>query len=170
LDASTTKKLETINGTSQSSKTNFSSGTLSAPIFQILQKIANFQSVFMYARLELPQEAKPTLLRQFAKRETLLFLHFTSKTGAITFPQPRPLPEVQSRELYIAFWSLFGEARASFNSPGTKEITITREAYRFHARLEAEQEIYVLFSADTVALDQVHGHVQEILVNLHRQQ
>ncbi|KAI9183264.1 hypothetical protein H9P43_004181 [Blastocladiella emersonii ATCC 22665] len=165
----TTPATAPAGGSGEAPETLATAGATATPLAALLAKVTEFQSMFLYARLELPSEEKPALLRQFAKRETLLFLHLHVKTGTVTFPQPRPLPEVQTRELYSTFWALFGEAKAAFHVPGTREVTFAREAYRFHARVDPDQELYVLFAADAVALEQIHGHVQEILVNMQRQ-
>ncbi|KAI9222422.1 hypothetical protein BC828DRAFT_378542 [Blastocladiella britannica] len=146
-----------------------SAGATTTPLSVLLAKLGEFAAVFQYARLELPQEEKPALLRQYAKRETLLFLHLHTKTGAVTFPQPRPLPEVQARELHAVFWALVGDAKNQFSrNPGTREVGGTREAYRFFARCDPDQELYVLFAADAVGLEHVGSHVSEILLNLQR--
>ncbi|ORZ37764.1 hypothetical protein BCR44DRAFT_1429910 [Catenaria anguillulae PL171] len=145
-------------------------GSTTVPLSTLLAKLTEFQSVFLYARLELPTEEKPVLLRQFAKREVLLFLHLHIKSGTVTFPHPRPLPEVQTRELYSTFWALFGEAKAAFATPGTREVTYAREVYRFHARADPEQEVYVMMAAEAVSMEMVGGHVGEIMMNLQRQQ
>ncbi|KAJ3366381.1 hypothetical protein GGF32_005383 [Allomyces javanicus] len=144
-------------------------GACTTPLATLLHKLTEFQSVFLYARLELPSEEKPALLRQFAKRETLLFLHAHTKSGTVTFPRPRPLPEIQTRELYATFWALFGEAKSALAVAGTREVTYLREYYWYYARADPDQELHVLFAADAVSLEQMHGHVQEILVNVNRQ-
>ncbi|KAJ3194590.1 hypothetical protein HK101_002347 [Irineochytrium annulatum] len=52
----------------------------------------------------------PILLRLFAKRETLAMLYHNIKTGSTIFPQLRPGPDVQQREIMSSFWGFFCDA------------------------------------------------------------
>ncbi|KAJ3214930.1 hypothetical protein HDU67_001018, partial [Dinochytrium kinnereticum] len=65
----------------------------------IQKKVEEFKISVIQSRLEIPAEEPPILLRLFAKRETLAMLYHNIKTGCTVFPQLRPGPEVQQREI-----------------------------------------------------------------------
>ncbi|TPX51606.1 hypothetical protein SeLEV6574_g00178 [Synchytrium endobioticum] len=74
------------------------------------RKIEQFRIAFTQSRLEIPIEEPPILLRMYAKRETLAMLYHNIKTGTSIFPQLRPGPEVQQKEIMNSFWTFFSEA------------------------------------------------------------
>ncbi|KAJ1498119.1 hypothetical protein HMI54_012949 [Coelomomyces lativittatus] len=136
---------------------------------QLQYHLIEFQTAFLNARLDIPIESKPILLRQFARREVLLLLYLHTKTGAVVFPRPRPLPESQIKEVYSIFWSLFGECKSLLSIQGTRDITVCRDYYRFYAEIDTDYELFLLFTAEGVNPDQLVTHVSEVLANLHRQ-
>ncbi|KAI8618393.1 hypothetical protein BC830DRAFT_1226878 [Chytriomyces sp. MP71] len=110
----------------------------------IVSKIDEFRVSFVQSRLEIPMEEPPILLRLFAKRETLAMLYHNIQTGHTVFPQLRPGPDVQQKEILGTFWGFFYNASSTLKIPGVSEFSITRDQYRFYARSEGVHKLYVL--------------------------
>ncbi|TPX72662.1 hypothetical protein SpCBS45565_g00056 [Spizellomyces sp. 'palustris'] len=115
----------------------------------------------------------PVLLRLFAKRETLAMLYHNIKTGCTIFPQLRPGPDVQQREILSSFWGFFSDARltdrtssASLRVPGVTEFSITRDQYRFYARSEGVHKLYILMATDSVSSEAIPSIASDVLRNL----
>ncbi len=70
------------------------------------------------------------MLRLFAKRETLAMLYHNTKSGQTLFPQLRPGPEVQQKEILDSFWSFFS---SSLQISGLNQFSICKDQYRFYA-------------------------------------
>ncbi|KAJ3326460.1 hypothetical protein HDU76_012907 [Blyttiomyces sp. JEL0837] len=135
--------------------------------FQPLQKkIDEFRVSFIQSRLEIPTEEPPILLRLFAKRETLAMLYHNIKTGCTIFPQLRPGPEVQQKEILNAFWGFFSDASTSLKVPGVTEFSVSRDQYRFYARSEGVHKLYILLATESVSSEAVPSVVAETLKNL----
>jgi len=90
-------------------------------------------------------------------------LYHNIKTGNTIFPQLRPSPEVQQKEILNNFWSFFSEASASLRQPGMTEYSVSKDMYRFYARSEGVHKLFLLLSSDAVSPDQI---ASEILKNL----
>jgi hypothetical protein len=83
-------------------------------------------------------------MRMFAKRETLVMLYHNIKSGYAVFPQLRPGPELQQKEILNTFWWFYSEAGPTVNTPGVSEYSITRDHYRFVVRMDGVHHLYVL--------------------------
>jgi hypothetical protein len=81
------------------------------------------------------------------------------------FPQLRPGPDIQQREILNAFWSFFSDASAILRSPGVKEYTIGRDMYKFYARGEGVHRIYLLLTLDAGQPDLVANEVLKSIRN-----
>lgn len=90
-------------------------------------------------------------------------LYQNVKTGNTVFPQLRPGPEVQQKDILNTFWSFFSEASEALNHPGVYEYSVGRDIYRFFARSEGIHKLYLLLSADCGPCDIV---AQDILKSL----
>ncbi|TPX34190.1 hypothetical protein SmJEL517_g03057 [Synchytrium microbalum] len=134
------------------------------------RKIAQFRIAFTQSRLEIPIEEPPILLRMYAKRETLAMLYHNIKTGTSIFPQLRPGPEVQQKEIMNSFWTFFSEAVSNLSVAGVTEWSISRDQYRFYARSEGIHKLYVLFTAESMSAPSANV-ASEILQSIlqHRQ-
>ncbi|KAJ3350792.1 hypothetical protein HDU83_009421 [Entophlyctis luteolus] len=104
------------------------------PYDAVSTRIDEFRAAFAQSRLEIPVEEPPLLLRLFAKRETLAMLYHNIQTGWTIFPQLRPGPDVQQKEVLHTFWSFFYNASSSLKIPGVVEFGVTKDQYRFFAR------------------------------------
>ncbi|KAJ3110017.1 hypothetical protein HK100_003176 [Physocladia obscura] len=122
----------------------------------ISSKIEEFRIAFVQSRLEIPIEEPPILLRLFAKRETLAMLYHNIQTGHTIFPQLRPGPDVQQKEILRSFWGFFYNASSTLRIPGVSEFSITRDQYRFYAR----------FATDAVSSESVQAIANEIMKNV----
>ncbi|KAI9102819.1 hypothetical protein DFS34DRAFT_610651 [Phlyctochytrium arcticum] len=129
-------------------------------------KIEEFRISFIQSRLEIPTEEPPVLLRLFAKRETLAMLYHNIKTGCTIFPQLRPGPEVQQKEILSSFWGFFSDASASLRVPGVTEFSIIRDQYRFFAKSEGVHKLYILLATDSVSSEAVPSIAADVLKNL----
>ncbi|KAI9006127.1 hypothetical protein BC832DRAFT_620970 [Gaertneriomyces semiglobifer] len=135
--------------------------------FRALQsKVEEFRISFIQSRLEIPSEEPPVLLRLFAKRETLAMLYHNIKSGCTIFPQLRPGPDVQQKEILTSFWGFFSEASASLRVPGVTEFSTTRDQYRFYARSEGVHKLYILMAADSVSSEVVPSIASDVLRNI----
>ncbi|KAJ3245375.1 hypothetical protein HDU78_009475 [Chytriomyces hyalinus] len=132
----------------------------------IVRKIDEFRISFVQSRLEIPIEEPPILLRLFAKRETLAMLYHNIQTGHTIFPQLRPGPDVQQKEILNTFWAFFYNASSTLKIPGVAEFSITRDQYRFYARLDGVHKLYILFATDAVSSDSVPSIASETLKNV----
>ncbi|KAJ3005885.1 UNVERIFIED_CONTAM: hypothetical protein HDU68_004361, partial [Siphonaria sp. JEL0065] len=132
----------------------------------IATKIDEFRISFVQSRLEIPVEEPPILLRLFAKRETLAMLYHNIQTGNTIFPQLRPGPDVQQKEILSSFWGFFYNASSTLKIPGVSEFSIAKDQYRFYARSEGVHKLYVLFSTDAVSAESVPSIAGEILKNV----
>ncbi|KAK5667362.1 hypothetical protein QVD99_005968 [Batrachochytrium dendrobatidis] len=135
------------------------------PYSLIEKKVYEFQTNLIQYHLNIPTEEPPVLLRLYAKRETLAMLYNNTKTGATLFPELRPGPEVQQKEILNAFWTLFSDASNALRVSGVTEFSICKELYRFYARCEGIHKLYVLFSSETSFMD-VPNAATEILKNI----
>ncbi|KAJ1334444.1 hypothetical protein BSLG_007599 [Batrachochytrium salamandrivorans] len=126
---------------------------IGTPYSLIEKKIDEFQTTLIQSRLEIPIEEPSVLLRLYAKRETLAMLYTNSKTGATLFPELRPGPDIQHKELMEAFWGFFSNASTALCIPGVTEFSICRDLYRFYAKCEGIHKLYVLFSSETSFTD-----------------
>ena len=99
------------------------------PYSFLSKRIEEFRVNFIQSRLEIPTEEPPVLLRLFAKRETLVMLYHNIKTGVTIFPQLRPGPEIQQREILETFWTFF-----SLQVSGLHSFCASRDQYRFYSR------------------------------------
>ncbi|KAJ3035112.1 hypothetical protein HDV00_004334 [Rhizophlyctis rosea] len=113
------------------------------PFTKLQRKVEEFRIGFVQSRLEIPTEEPPVLLRLFAKRETLAMLYHNIKTGNTIFPQLRPGPEVQQREILSSFWSFFSDARS-----------------------EGVHKLYMLLATASVAAESVPSISSDVLRNL----
>ncbi|KAJ3074851.1 hypothetical protein HDU98_010031 [Podochytrium sp. JEL0797] len=129
----------------------------------IAAKIDEFRVSFVQSRLEIPIEEPPVLLRLFAKRETLCMLYHNIQTGHAIFPQLRPGPDVQQKEILNSFWTFFYTASATLKVPGVSEFSLTKDQYRFYARSEGVHKLYILFSTDAVSSESVPSIASDIL-------
>ncbi|KAJ3219111.1 hypothetical protein HK099_004824, partial [Clydaea vesicula] len=127
------------------------------------RKISDFRMSFIQSRLEIPTEAPLILLRLFAKRETLAMLYHNIKTGNTIFPQLRPSPEIQQREILQTFWNFFSDASASLRVPGVTEFSVSKDLYKFYARSEGVHKLYLLLANDSVSMENV---AMDVLKNL----
>lgn len=84
---------------------------ISTTYINLEARVNAFRMSFVQSRLEIPTEPPSILLRLFAKRETLAMLYHNVKSGNTIFPQLRPSPEVQQKEILSNFWFFFSEAR-----------------------------------------------------------
>ncbi|KAJ3300330.1 hypothetical protein HK104_001748 [Borealophlyctis nickersoniae] len=135
--------------------------------FALLQKkVEEFRIAFIQSRLEIPTEEPPVLLRLFAKRETLAMLYHNIKTGCTIFPQLRPGPDVQQKEILSSFWGFFSDASANLKIPGVTEFSISRDQYRFYARSEGVHKLYILLATESVASESVPSIASDVLRNL----
>ncbi|KXS20876.1 hypothetical protein M427DRAFT_93983, partial [Gonapodya prolifera JEL478] len=107
---------------------------LDATFTSIQKRVEELRASLIQSRLEIPTEEPPILLRLYAKRETLAMLYHNIKTGHVIFPQLRPAPEVQQREILNSFWAFFGDASAAMRIPGMTEFSLHRDQYRFYSR------------------------------------
>jgi hypothetical protein len=96
--------------------------------------IANFQTSLSNAKLEIPTEDPPVLLRSYAKRETLVMLYQNLKNGNVIFPSLRAGPETQHKELLNNFWTIFADANYALRIPGVTEFCLVKDSYRFYAK------------------------------------
>ncbi|KAI9209822.1 uncharacterized protein BJ171DRAFT_485127 [Polychytrium aggregatum] len=133
------------------------------PYSSLQKRIDDFRISFAQSRLEIPTEEPPLLLRLFAKRETLAMLYQNIKNGCTIFPQLRPGPDVQQKEIFSTFWSFFSDASASMKVPGITEFGICRDQYRFYARSEGVHKLYILLSTESVNANSVAGIATDIL-------
>ncbi|KAI8803458.1 hypothetical protein BJ742DRAFT_683162 [Cladochytrium replicatum] len=119
--------------------------TMIGKSYTVLQKkVDEFRISFIQSRLEIPAEDPPVLLRLFAKRETLAMLYHNIRTGCTIFPQLRPGPDVQQKEIMSSFWAFFSDASYCLKVPGTTECSTTRDQYTFYARSEGVHKLFVL--------------------------
>ncbi|KAI8593462.1 hypothetical protein BDZ88DRAFT_474603 [Geranomyces variabilis] len=139
---------------------------IDTPFGPLQNKIEEFRISFIQSRLEIPTEEPPVLLRLFAKRETLAMLYHNIKTGCTIFPQLRPGPEVQQKEILSSFWGLFSDASASLRVPGVTEFAITRDQYRFYAKSEGVHKLFILMATDSVSSEAVPSIASDVLRNL----
>ncbi|KAJ3410574.1 hypothetical protein HDV05_003642 [Chytridiales sp. JEL 0842] len=136
------------------------------PFEPLQKKIDEFRISFVQSRLEIPIEEPPILLRLFAKRETLAMLYHNIKTGCTIFPQLRPGPEVQQKEILSTFWNFFCEGSTSLKTPGVTEFSTCRDQYRFYARSEGVHKLYILLATESVSSEAVPSIATETLKNL----
>ncbi|KAJ3101673.1 hypothetical protein HDU97_001214 [Phlyctochytrium planicorne] len=132
----------------------------------IQKKVEDFKISVIQSRLEIPAEEPPILLRLFAKRETLAMLYHNIKTGSTIFPQLRPGPEVQQREILNSFWNFFCEGYASLKVPGVNEFSTSRDHYRFYARSEGVHRLYLLLASESVNFETIPAIANDTLKNL----
>lgn len=132
----------------------------------IEKKLEEFKLSFLQSRLEIPSEEPPILLRLFAKRETLAMLYHNIKTGCTVFPQLRPGPDVQQKDIMHSFWNFFCEASGNMKIPGITEFSISRDQHKFYARSEGVHLLYVLYAAESVGSNSVAQISSEILKNI----
>ncbi|KAJ3050026.1 hypothetical protein HK097_008992 [Rhizophlyctis rosea] len=136
------------------------------PFAKMQKKVEEFRISFVQSRLEIPTEEPPVLLRLFAKRETLAMLYHNIKTGNTIFPQLRPGPEVQQREILSSFWAFFSDASAALRIPGVTEYSVSRDQYRFYARSEGVHKLYMLLATASVPPESVPSISSDVLRNL----
>ena len=106
------------------------------------------------------------MLRLFAKRETLAMLYTNIKTGLTIFPQLRPGPDVQLKEILAAFWRFFNDSSAALKIPGVSEFALTHDPYRFYARADGVHKLFLLMSSEAVSMDAVSITASEVLKNV----
>lgn len=135
------------------------------PMHVLESRISELASGFAGARLDIPSEPPPVLLRQFAPRETFILLFRVPPQGLVVFPQPRPMTELQLESVMENFWVLLGQARTLLTL-STKNISISRDIYHFVALCDSEYELFVLFAAGSVSLDRSCLVAQDILKSL----
>ncbi|RKO92006.1 hypothetical protein BDK51DRAFT_26666 [Blyttiomyces helicus] len=126
------------------------------PFAPLQKKIEEFRIAFMQSRLEIPTEEPPVLLRLFAKRETLAMLYHNIKTGCTIFPQLRPGPDVQQKEIMASFWTLFSEATKSA-ADGSDVAAIQRS--------EGVHKLYILLATESVSSESIPSIAMDILRN-----
>ncbi|KAI8907174.1 hypothetical protein EDD86DRAFT_208924 [Gorgonomyces haynaldii] len=120
------------------------------PLEQIQPAIHGFSASLMHSKLDIPLEEPPSLLRTYAKRETLAMLYHNMRTGITVFPQLRAGPESQQRELIEIFWSLYSEVSAAMRVPGVTEFSIVKDSYRFYCKSETVHKLYLLLGNESL--------------------
>jgi len=70
-------------------------------------RVEEFRISLIQSRLDIPIEEPPVLLRMFAKRDVFALLYVNIKTGNTIFPQIRPGPEIQQKEIINIFWDFY---------------------------------------------------------------
>merc|ERR1712065_129612 len=88
---------------------------------------------------------------------TVAFVYHNIRTGVVVSPELRAGSPEEKKQHRRAFWWFFGEASKLLAEAGLTELSMAKDGYRFHARVDGIQEMYVLYS------DQVKGDAAERL-------
>lgn len=130
------------------------------------QRVEEFRISLIQSRLDIPIEEPPVLLRLFAKREVFALLYVNIKTGNTIFPQLRPGPEIQQREIINIFWNFYYQTCSFIKIPGVNEISINKDQYRFYAKTESVHRIFILYSSEFIKPENIVTTTNEILRNI----
>eukprot|EP01137_Pigoraptor_chileana_P000237 Opistho-2@36072 len=112
---------------------------------ELAPSILSFETSLVESNLNLPVEESPLLLRHFATRDTVAFVYHNIRTGVTVAPELRPGPDVEKKLTLRAFWRCFADASPLLAEGGITDFGLTRDGYRFIARLDGIHEMYVLY-------------------------
>ncbi|ORY37531.1 hypothetical protein LY90DRAFT_672795 [Neocallimastix californiae] len=129
-------------------------------------RVEEFRISLIQSRLDIPIEEPPVLLRMFAKRDVFALLYVNIKTGNTIFPQIRPGPEIQQKEIINIFWDFYYQTCSLIKIPGVNEISINKDQYRFYAKTENVHRIFILFSSEFIKPENIISTTNEILRNI----
>eukprot|EP00163_Fabomonas_tropica_P031811 TRINITY_DN7704_c0_g3_i1.p1 TRINITY_DN7704_c0_g3~~TRINITY_DN7704_c0_g3_i1.p1 ORF type:complete len:175 (+),score=17.52 TRINITY_DN7704_c0_g3_i1:2-526(+) len=137
----------------------------SVPLDTLTPAIEAFEGQLTSSGVQLPVEAPPVLLRHYVGRDTVVFQYYNARTGVTVTPRPRPAAPTEQAKVNSLFQWLFARASLMLSSSSTSSLTLHHDSYHFHAMVDDQDQLYVLYSAQVKA-DHIRPLSQELLAQL----